>query len=166
MTEPEGLGPRSHGEIKRRSTLGTTHRYVDERLPFPRRGRERSYWRTVERQDCSMSSTTQTNQVVTHSFPCGAHLHRMDLRGSNDCTLCQRARNQRADDQHEGCERIDPETLGHIQSAHCVLQARVVTSTHHHFWQQVQWEMTVVSSESKGWTFLTLEGEKSMQTCW
>ncbi len=31
-------------------------------------------------------------QTVTNSFPCGAHLHRMGLRGSSDCTLCQRAR--------------------------------------------------------------------------
>ena len=57
-------------------------------------------------------------QAVTNSFPCEAHLHRMGLRGSNGCTLCQRARKQREDDKHEGCGRIDPETLGHIQSAH------------------------------------------------
>jgi hypothetical protein len=26
-------------------------------------------------------------QTVTNSFPCGAHVHRMGLRGSSDCTL-------------------------------------------------------------------------------
>ncbi len=41
-------------------------------------------------------------QAVTNSFPCGAHLHRIGLRGSNGCTLCQRAQKQREDDQHEG----------------------------------------------------------------
>jgi hypothetical protein len=41
----------------------------------------------------------------------------MGLRGSNNFTLCQRARKQRKDDKHEGCGRIDPETLGHIQCA-------------------------------------------------
>ena len=71
-------------------------------------------------------------QAMTNSFPCGAHLHRMGLRRSNECTLCQRAWKQREDDQHEGCGRSDPETLGHIQSAHCALQARAATSAHHH----------------------------------
>ncbi len=42
----------------------------------------------------------------------------MDLRGNNDCTLCQRARKQREDNQREGCGRTD-----HIQSARCALQA-------------------------------------------
>ena len=92
-------------------------------------------------------------QAVTNSFPCGAHLHRMGLRGTSGCTLCQRARKQRVDDQHDGCGRIDPETLGHIQSARCVLQAREATSVHHHCWQQVQREITVASPESKGWTW-------------
>ena len=38
VTEPEGLGPRSYGDIKSSfiSTLGTTHGYVDEQLPSPR----------------------------------------------------------------------------------------------------------------------------------
>jgi hypothetical protein len=90
----------------------------------------------------------------------------MGLRRSNECTLCQRAWKQRKDDQHEGCERSDPETLGHIQSARCVLQARAATSAHHHCWQQVQREIAAASPASKGWTFLTLEGEQSMQTFW
>jgi hypothetical protein len=55
-------------------------------------------------------------QAMTNSSQCGAHLHRMGLRRSYECTLCQRAWEQRKDDQHEGCERSDPETLGHIQS--------------------------------------------------
>ncbi len=105
-------------------------------------------------------------QVMTNSFPYGAPLHRMGLRRSNECTLCQRAWRQREDDEHEGCGRSDPETLDHIQSARCVLQARVATSAHHHCWQQVQWEIAATSPESKGWTFLTLEGEQSMQTFW
>jgi ribonuclease HI len=105
-------------------------------------------------------------QAVTNSFPCGAHLHRMGLRGSSGCTLCQRARKQRVDDQQDGCGRIDPETLGHIQSARCALQARAATSAHHHCWQQVQREIAVASPESKGWNFLTLEGEQSMQSFW
>ena len=105
-------------------------------------------------------------QVVTNSFPCGAHLHRMGLRGNNGCTLCQRARQQREDDQREGCGRTDPETLGHIQSARCALQARAATSTHHHCWQQVQREIAAESPESKGWTFPTLAGEQSIQTFW
>ena len=71
-------------------------------------------------------------QAVTNSFPCGAHLHRMGLRGSNGFTLCQRARKQREDDQWEGCGRTDPETLGHIQSARCALQTRAAASVHHH----------------------------------
>ena len=54
-------------------------------------------------------------QAVTNSFPCGAHSHRMGLRGSSGCTLCQRARNQRVDDQLDGCGRIDPETLAHSE---------------------------------------------------
>jgi hypothetical protein len=117
-------------------------------------------------------------QAMTNSFPCGAHLHRMGLRRSNEYThrmglrrsneytLCQRAWKQREDDQHEGCGRSDPETLVHIQSARCALQARADTSVYHHCWQQVQREIIVVaaSPESKGWTFLTLEGEQSMQT--
>jgi hypothetical protein len=36
------LVPRSHGKIENDSTLGTTHGYVDERLPFPR-GRATSF---------------------------------------------------------------------------------------------------------------------------
>ena len=32
--------------------------------------------------------------------------------------------------------------------------------------QEVQWEIAAVSPESKGWAFLTLEGEQSMQTFW
>ncbi len=71
-------------------------------------------------------------QEVTNSFPCGAHLHRMGLRGSSGCTLWQRARKQMVDDHHDGCGRIDPETLVHIQSARCALQARATTSEHHH----------------------------------
>ena len=31
-------------------------------------------------------------QVMTNSFPSGAHLHRMGLRRSNEYTLCQRVR--------------------------------------------------------------------------
>jgi hypothetical protein len=71
-------------------------------------------------------------KTVTNSFPCGTHLHRMGLRGNRSCTLCQRARKQRVDDQHDGCGRIDPETLDHIQSARCTLQTREATSVHHH----------------------------------
>ena len=89
-------------------------------------------------------------QTVTNSFPCGDHLHRMGLRGSSGFTLCQRARKKRVDDQHDGCGRIDPETLVHIQSARCSLQTREVTSAHHHCWQQVQREISVASPESKG----------------
>ena len=77
-------------------------------------------------------------QTVTNSFPCGTHLHRMGLRGSNDYTLCQRVRNQREDDQHEGCGRIDPETLVHIQSVRCDLQTRTFTSMNHHCSQKVR----------------------------
>ncbi len=55
-------------------------------------------------------------QEMTNSFPYGAHLHRMGLRRSNECTLSQRAWKKREDDQHEGCGRSDPETLVHIQS--------------------------------------------------
>ncbi len=73
-------------------------------------------------------------QTITNSFPYGAHLHRMGLRRSNEYTLCQRAWRQREDDEHEGCGRNYPETLGHIQSAHCVLQARTDISAHHHWW--------------------------------
>ncbi len=102
---------------------------------------------------------------MTNSFPCGAHLHRMGLRRSNECTLCRQAWRQREDDEHDRCGRSDPETLVHIQSACCVLQARAATSEHHHCWQQVQREMAAVSPESKGWSFLTLEGEQS-QTFW
>jgi hypothetical protein len=46
MVKPEGLGSRSHGEVDSGSTLGTTHGYMDERLPLPRR----------RRQNCSPSS--------------------------------------------------------------------------------------------------------------
>jgi hypothetical protein len=80
--------------------------------------------------------------------------------------LCQRARKQREDDQREGCGRIDPETLDHIQSARCALQTRPATSAHHHCWQKVQREISVASPESKGWTFPTLVGEQSIQTFW
>ncbi len=103
-------------------------------------------------------------QAMTNSFPSGAHFHRMGLRRSNEWTLCQRAWKQREDDRHQGCGRSDPETLGHIQSARCALQARAVTWAHHHCWQQVHREIAATSPESKGWTFLTLEGEQSMQT--
>jgi hypothetical protein len=105
-------------------------------------------------------------QVMTNSFPCGTHLHRMGLRRTNEYTLCQRAWRQREDDEHDGCGRSDLETLGHIQSARCTLQARGDTSVYHHCWQQVQWEIAEASPESKGWAFLTLEGEQSMQTFW
>ncbi len=87
---------------------------------------------------------------MTNSFPCGADLHRMGLRRSNEYTLCQRAWKEREDDQHEGCGRSDPETLDHIQSARCALQVRADTSAHHHYWQQVQWQITATSPESKG----------------
>ena len=93
----------------------------------------------------------------------------MGLRGSNDCAdciLCQRTRKRREDDKHEGVGRINPETLGHIQCACCALQARADTSAHHHSWQQLQGKIAEVSPESKRWTFLTLEGEQSMQTFW
>jgi hypothetical protein len=46
------------------------------------------------------------------------------------------------------------------------VQARAATSAHHYCWKQVQQEIAVASPESKGWTFLTLEGEQSMQTFW
>ena len=105
-------------------------------------------------------------QAVTNSFPCGAHLYRMGLRGSNGCTLCQRAQQQRENDQREGWRRTDPETLGHIQSARCALQAKAATSAHHRCWQQVQREIAAASPESTGWTFPTLVGEQSFQTFW
>lgn len=105
-------------------------------------------------------------QAVTNSFPCGAHLFRMGLRGSNGCTLCQRAQQQRENDQREGLRRTDPETLGHIQSARCALQAKAATSAHHRCWQQVQREISAASPESTGWTFPTLVGEQSFQTFW
>ena len=52
------------------------------------------------------------------------------------------------------------------ESARCTLQAREDTSAHHHCRQQVQREISVVPPESTGWTFLTLEGDQSMQTFW
>ncbi len=103
---------------------------------------------------------------ISNVFNSGCRVLAIDVlsgRVSHD-SVCQRARKQTVDDQHDGCGRIDPETLGHIQSARCTLQAREATSAHHHCWQQVHREITVQSPESKGWTFLTLEGEQSMQT--
>ena len=66
-------------------------------------------------------------ETVTNSFPGGTHLHRTGLRRSNEYTLWQRARKQREDDHHEGCGRIDPDTLVHIQSARCAVQGREMT---------------------------------------
>ncbi len=97
-------------------------------------------------------------QAMPNSFPCGAHLHRMGLRRSNECTLCQRARKQREDDQYKGCGRSDPEKLGHIQSAWCALHVRSDTSVHHHCCQKVQREIAAASPESKGWPSWHLRG--------
>jgi hypothetical protein len=58
MVKPEELGSRNHGEVESGITLGTTYGYMDERLPLPRRGRQRSRWGAVERQDCPMASAT------------------------------------------------------------------------------------------------------------
>ena len=54
-------GPRNNGKIESGSTLGTTHGYVDERLPLPKGGREGSHRRTAERQDCPMAGATQAD---------------------------------------------------------------------------------------------------------
>jgi len=89
----------------------------------------------------------------------------MGLWGSNGCTLCQRARNQREDDQREGCGRIDPETLGHIQSARCALQARaaapplLAASS-----EGDNSSVTRVEGVDRG--FPTLAGEQSIQSFW
>ncbi len=112
-------------------------------------------------------------QTVTNSFPCGAHLHPMGLRGSNDYTLCQRVRNQREDDQHEGCGRIDPETLVHIQSVRCDLQTRTFTSVYHHCSQKVQGEISTSSvgdsnsvTRVNGVDLPDTRGGQSIQTFW
>ena len=98
-------------------------------------------------------------QEVTNSFPCGeGHLHRMGLRGSSDCTLCQRARNQRVDDQHDGCGRIDPETLGHIQSARCALQHLVLTQGLKRLFKDTQWTVEQMS-------FVTVHKSVSASVC-
>jgi hypothetical protein len=45
-------------------------------------------------------------QVMTNSFPSGAHLHRMGLRRSNECTLCQGVWRQREDNEHDGAYHL------------------------------------------------------------
>jgi hypothetical protein len=119
----------------------------------------------IENQKYTVESTVDDMFKIIDDFrttselPCGVHLHRMGLRRSNECTLCQRAWRQREDDEHDGCGRSNPETLGHIQSVRCALQARATTSVRHHCWMAASSVGNSGSApESKGWTFLTLEG--------
>ena len=68
MAEPEGLGPRSYEEIKRSSTLGTTHGYVDERLPFPRGEGREVIGERLRDKTVSWQVQRRLMQAVTNSF--------------------------------------------------------------------------------------------------
>ena len=81
-------------------------------------------------------------QVMTNSFHCGVHLYRMGLRRSNECTLCQRVWRQREVDEHEGCGRSDPETLGHM----------------------IDQEYDVWTTRSNRMVFSWMDGQKSTRT--
>ena len=55
MAKPEELAPRNHGKIESGSTLGTTHGYVDERLPLCRCMKEirmRNINGNIKRNNC------------------------------------------------------------------------------------------------------------------
>ena len=66
-------------------------------------------------------------QVNAYCFPCGAQLFKMGKRPDDKCQLCKQARALRGEKQGAALSR---ETVGHLQSAYCEGQAKVVTNAH------------------------------------
>ena len=131
----------------------------------PRPHRRDSYWLSARdrarRRYWSVTSLMRLNSKVQkmpafvsvggrNAMPSG--LSRQNLACAQvvsllcqSCTLCQRARKQGGTHQNKGLEPID--TLGHIQSVRCTLQARAAPSAHHRCWRQVQQEITEQQSK-------------------
>ena len=66
VTKPEELGPRNHGKVESGSTLytlGTTHAYMDERLPFPMRKTEESSGNYTEWVSVEATNTPCDNDL-------------------------------------------------------------------------------------------------------
>jgi hypothetical protein len=68
MAKPEELGPRNHGKIESGSTCGTTHGYVDERLPFPRGEGREVIGERLRDKTVSWQVQRRLMQAVTNSF--------------------------------------------------------------------------------------------------
>ena len=98
-------------------------------------------------------------QSITNSFPCGAVLHRWKKRASSACEICQRLKGQEGGD-------AEPESVGHIQSAHCLGQVDTARAAHNRCAVQLQHDLNRFKAENSSMEFITLEAEQSFGTLW
>ena len=98
-------------------------------------------------------------QSITNSFPCGAVLHRWKKRASSACEICQRLKGQEGGD-------AEPESAGHIQSAHCLGQVDTARAAHNRCAVQLQHDLNRFKAENSSMEFITLEAEQSFGTLW
>ena len=79
------------------------------------------------------------------------------------CQLCKQARALRGEKQGAALSR---ETVGHLQSAYCEGQAKVVTNAHHTCFRELQYDLAKHASKDGQVEFVTLEGEQTLKTMW
>ena len=73
--------------------------------------------------------------------------------------ICQRLKGQEGGD-------TEPESVGHIQSAHCLGQVDTGRAAHNRCAVQLQHDLNKFKAENSSIEFITLEAEQSFGTLW
>jgi hypothetical protein len=98
-------------------------------------------------------------QVVTGTFPCGQQMPEYGYRKMAACMLCQKA--------HDECGsswngELPKEIIGHIQSAGCLGQKKVVTAAHNACIRELLQEVKVHGKADRHMRLLTIETESRL----
>ena len=111
-----------------------------------------------------METETRASQCILPPI-CGAQLFKIGKRPDSviGYQLCKQARARRGEKQRAALSR---ETVGHLQSAYCEGQAKLVTNAHHNCFQELQYDLAKQASKDGQVEFVTLEGEQTLKTMW
>jgi ribonuclease HI len=102
-------------------------------------------------------------QVVTGTFPCGQQMVKYRYKNTAGCTLCKKAHEESGSGWNGELPR---ETIGHIQSAGCLGQKKVVTAAHNACIRELLQNIDRHGKADRHMKLLTVETESRLGTLW
>jgi hypothetical protein len=103
-------------------------------------------------------------QVVTGTFPCGQQIVKYGYKRTAECILCKKVHEESGSSWNR---ELPKETIGHIQSAGCLVrQKEVVTAAHNACIRGLLQEVNVHGKENRHMKLFTIETESRLGTFW